>query len=256
MKKRRKKVLKKAMERDHAEEFVKLAAVIEGTPRIKDQPPLIFHEEGSNTPEYKERMLASVEKYRETLSVELRILFDRYQFVDNALKVVGVGSVGTVCGVVLLFASEEDPLFLQVKEARRSVLEPYSHFVNHESHGARVVTGQRLMQAATDVFLGHYIAESGKHFYVRQLRDVKVKPMIEIFNHNNMLGFARNCGWALARAHARSGDPAVIAGYIGKGNVLPKAIAQFADAYREQNLLDHGKLLQAIKESRIEAEMV
>ncbi|MFA6212362.1 MAG: DUF2252 domain-containing protein [Candidatus Obscuribacterales bacterium] len=256
LKKRRKKVLKKALERDHAEEYVKLAAVIDGTPRIKDQPPLIFHEEGAGTPEYKARMMPQIEKYRETLSVERRILFDRYEFVDNALKVVGVGSVGTVCGIALFFASEEDPLFLQVKEARRSVLEPYSHFVNHESHGARVVTGQRLMQAATDVFLGHYVGASGKHFYVRQLRDVKVKPMIEIFNHNNMLGFARNCGWALARAHARSGDPAVIAGYIGKGNVLPKAIAQFADAYREQNLLDHGKLLQAIKEGRIEAEMV
>lgn len=111
--------------------------------------------------------------YRESLSVERRILFDRYQYVDNALKVVGVGSVGTVCGIALFFASENDPLFLGVKEARKSVLEPYSHFVNHESNGARVVTGQRLMQAATDVFLGHYVGELGKHFYVRQLRDVK-----------------------------------------------------------------------------------
>jgi uncharacterized protein (DUF2252 family) len=200
--------------------------------------------------------MAAVQKYRESLSLERRVLFDRYQFVDNALKVVGVGSVGTVCAIALFFAAEDDPLFLQVKEARRSVLEPYSHLIYQGSHGERVVTGQRIMQAATDVFLGHYVGEGGKHFYVRQLRDVKVKPMIEIFNHNNMMGFARNCGWALARAHARSGDPAIIAGYIGKGNVLPKAIAEFADAYREQNQLDHGKLLQAIKEGRIDAEIV
>lgn len=255
LKKRRKKVLEKAQKNDSLVEFVKLAAVVDGKPRIKDQPPLIFHEPDSDTPEYRERMLKSVEMYRESLSMERRILFDKYEFVDNALKVVGVGSVGTVCGITLHFASEAEPLFLQVKEARQSVLEPYSHFINHESHGTRVVTGQRIMQAATDVFLGHYVGDTGKHFYVRQLRDVKVKPMIEIFSPQNMLGFARNCGWALARAHARSGDPAVIAGYIGKGNVLPEAIARYADAYRQQNVADHGRLLQAIKEGRIDAEM-
>jgi hypothetical protein len=110
------------------------------------------------------------------------------------------------------------------------------------------------MQAASDLFLGHYINQSGRHFYVRQLRDVKVKPLVEIYNQNNMLGFARNCGWALARAHARSGDPCIIAGYIGKGKTFAKAIAQFANAYLDQNESDHRKLIDAIKSGVIEAE--
>lgn len=109
------------------------------------------------------------------------------------------------------------------------------------------------MQAASDLFLGHYVGHAGRHFYVRQLRDVKVKPMVEIFKPENMLGFARNCGWALARAHARSGDPAIIAGYIGKSDVFAEAIAEFADKYLEQNLADHAKLVEAIREGEIEA---
>jgi uncharacterized protein (DUF2252 family) len=258
LKKRRKKVLAKALSRDSLAEFVRLGHVVGGVPRIKDRPPLIFHEEGYETVEYKQRIARSVEGYRQSLAVERRVLFDRYQMVDNAIKVVGVGSVGTTCGIALFFAAEQDPLFLQVKEARQSVLEPYSNFSNSESHGIRVVTGQRLMQAASDLFLGHYIGESetgvpDRHYYVRQLRDVKVKPMVEIFSPNNMLGFARNCGWALARAHSRSGDPAIIAGYIGKGDALPQAIAQFADAYLDQNTADHKALATAIRDGVVEA---
>jgi hypothetical protein len=109
------------------------------------------------------------------------------------------------------------------------------------------------MQAASDIFLGHYVGDTGRHFYVRQLRDVKVKPPVEIFDPKHMLGFARNCGWALARAHAKSGDPAIIAGYIGKGSVFPNAIAQFADAYMKQNLADHARMGEAIKAGTIEA---
>ncbi|MDQ5964832.1 MAG: hypothetical protein QG625_987 [Cyanobacteriota bacterium erpe_2018_sw_39hr_WHONDRS-SW48-000098_B_bin.30] len=252
LKKRRKKVLAKALSRDSVEEFVKLGHVVGGKPRIKDQPPLIYHQEGHDTPEYKARILESVDRYRQSLSVERRVLFDRYELVDNAMKVVGVGSVGTTCGIALLFAAEEDPLFLQVKEANQSVLEPYSHFANHDTNGGRVVNGQRLMQAASDLFLGHYVGDSDKHHYVRQLRDVKVKPLVEIFNPGNMLGFARNCGWALARAHARSGDAAIIAGYIGKGDTLPDAIAQYAESYADQNESDYKKLVEAIREGRIE----
>lgn len=254
LKKRRKKVLAKAINKNCATEFVKIGHVVDGAPRIKDQPPLIIREEGSDTPEYRERILDSIARYRESLAVERRVLFDRYEIADYALKVVGVGSVGTVCGIALFFASKEDPLFLQVKEARASVLEPYSHFKNHDTNGARVVTGQRLMQAASDIFLGHYVSSVGRHFYVRQLQDVKVKPMVEIFSPSNMLGFARNCGWALARAHARSGDPAIIAGYIGKGSVFSKAIARFADSYLDQNLADHARLIEAIREGIIDAE--
>jgi uncharacterized protein (DUF2252 family) len=254
LKKRRKKVLEKALNRDALSEFVKLAHVVDGAPRIKDQPPLIFHEEDSDTPEYQARMHDSVNRYRESLTTERRVLFDRYELADTALKVVGVGSVGTVCGIALFFAAKDDPLFLQVKEARESVLEPYSHFVNPVSHGERVVTGQRLMQAASDIFLGHYVASTNKHYYVRQLRDVKVKPLVEIFSPSNMLGFAQNCAWALARAHARSGDPAVIAGYIGHGKAFPEAIGQFADSYMNQNVADHAKMIEAIREGIIEAE--
>jgi hypothetical protein len=168
---------------------------------------------------------------------------------------VGVGSVGTLCAVALFFAAEDDPLFLQVKEARDSVLAPYVDFKGFASNGERVVFGQRLMQAASDVFLGHMVSPLGQHMYVRQLRDVKVKPMIEIFNAQNMLGFARSTGWALARAHARSGDPAVIAGYIGKGEVLAEAIADFAVAYAECNDRDHAALVAAVRAGRVEAEI-
>jgi uncharacterized protein (DUF2252 family) len=256
LKKRRKKVLAKAKARDAQAEFVKLAHVSDGQPRIKDQPPLIYHAEGSGTPEYRAQQLENAELYRASLPVDVRVLFDRYEYADNALKIVGVGSVGTICAIALFFAAENDPLFLQVKEARQSVLEPYSSFRSTQTRGARVVIGQRIMQAASDIFLGHYVNHIGRHFYVRQLRDVKVRPMVEIFSPRNMLGFARNCGWALARAHARSGDPAIISGYIGKGKTFAKAIGQFADTYLEQNESDHRSLLQAVKSGVIEATVL
>ncbi|MCA0314323.1 MAG: DUF2252 domain-containing protein [Candidatus Melainabacteria bacterium] len=252
LKKLRKKVLEKALKRDSFEEFVKLGHVVDGKPRIKDQPPLIFHVEDYGSAAQVERIEESIARYRESLSMDKRVLFDRYEMVDNAIKVVGVGSVGTVCGIALLFAAEDDPLFLQVKEARKSVLERYSHFKNETTNGQRVVTGQRLMQAASDMFLGHYVSVTEKHYYVRQLRDVKVKPLVEIFTPENMLGYARNCGWALARAHARSGDASIIAGYIGKGDVFAEAIGEFSVKYAEQNKEDHTRLVEAVREGLIE----
>ncbi len=144
-------------------------------------------------------------------------------------------------------------MFLQIKEARQSVLEEYSSFTNSQTNGERIVTGQRIMQAASDLFLGHYANEGGRQYYVRQLRDVKIKPLVEIYNQDNMLGFARNCGWGLARAHARSGDPCIISGYIGKGKTFAKAIAEFANTYLDQNESDHQKLISAIKSGVIEA---
>jgi Uncharacterized protein conserved in bacteria (DUF2252) len=255
LRKIRKENLAKALSRDARDEFIKLGHVVGSVPRIKDQPPLIYHEEGAGTPEYKKRQLRSVELYRESLSIERRVLFDRYELVDNAIKVVGIGSVGTTCAIGLFYAAEGDPLFLQVKEARASVLEPYSQFDNHETNGARVVHGQRIMQAASDLFLGHYVSETNRHFYVRQLRDVKVKPLVEMYSPGNMLGFATICGWALARAHSRSGDPTILAGYIGKGNAFPKAIGAFANTYMEQNEADHERLKEAIKNGVVEAEI-
>ena len=253
LKKRRKKVLSKALSRDSMSEFVRMGHVLDGQPKIKDSPPLIFHVEEAGAPAHRERITSALERYRLSLSRDTRVLLDRYELVDTAMKVVGVGSVGTFCAIGLFFAAEGDPLFLQVKEARQSVIEPYVNYSWEQSHGERVVFGQRLMQSASDLFLGHCVGDLGRHFYVRQMRDVKVKPMVEIFNPQNMQGFAQNCGWALALAHARSGDPAVIAGYIGKGDIFPAAVAQFADTYFAQNQDDHASLLIAIREGTIDA---
>jgi uncharacterized protein (DUF2252 family) len=225
-----------------------------GRLRIKDQPPLIYHANELSNPDFEARVRDDLERYRDSLPRERHVLFDRYEVADVAIKVVGVGSVGTLCAGVLFFAAEDDPLFLQVKEARDSVLAPYVDFKGFATNGERVVFGQRLTQAATDVFLDHLVGHRGRHLYVRQLRDVKVKPLIEIFTPQNMLGFARNTGWALARAHARSGDAAVIAAYIGKGDVLADAIAEFAADYADCNERDAAALLAAVLAGRVEAE--
>ena len=254
LKRRRRKVLDKALQRDSAAELVNLAHIDGGQPRIRDMPPLIYHSDDQKDPAFAERLRENVRRYRDSLPNERHVLFDRYELADVAIKVVGVGSVGTLCAVALFFAAEDDPLFLQVKEARDSVLAPYIDFKGFGSNGERVVFGQRLMQAASDVFLGHMVSPLGQHMYVRQLRDVKVKPLIEIYSAQNMLGYARNTGWALARAHARSGDPAVIAGYIGKGEALADAIANFAVAYAERNERDHAALVAAVRAGRVEAE--
>jgi uncharacterized protein (DUF2252 family) len=252
---RRKKVLQKALAHDASAEFVKMGDVHEGLPRIKDAPPLIFHPEDWREPGFADVVRGNLERYRASLSPERRVLLDRYELADVAIKVVGVGSVGTMCAVALMFAAEDDPLFLQVKEARASVLAPYVDCYEFPTNGERVVFGQRLMQASSDIFLGHAVGAAGRHFYMRQLRDVKVKPLVEIFSAANMLGFARNTGWALARAHARSGDAAMIAGYIGKKDTFANAIADFAVDYAQQNLRDHAALVAAVRAGRVDASM-
>ena len=253
LRRRRSQVLNKAMARDHAAEFVKLAHFVDGMPRIKDEPPLLFHPDEFDVPEFQKAIVGNIAAYRESLSLEKRVLFDRYEMSDVAIKVVGVGSVGTLCTVALFFAAEGDALFLQVKQVMPSVLEPYVGASPFSSNGERVVFGQRLMQAASDVFLGHFVGVAGGNYYVRQLRDVKVRPMVEIYTPANMADFARTCGGALARAHARSGDPAVISGYMGKGRVLARAIGEFAVQYADQNEADHARLIEAVREGRIEA---
>ncbi|MCL6262315.1 DUF2252 domain-containing protein [Craterilacuibacter sp. RT1T] len=252
LRRRRKKLLEKALARDSATEFVKLAHMDKGQPRIKDMPPLIYHLDTMREAAMDEAVRENLRRYRESLPPERRMLFDRYELADIAIKVVGVGSVGTLCAIALFFAAEEDALFLQVKEARSSVLAPYVDVEPFASNGERVVFGQRLMQAASDVFLGHLVGVQGRQMYIRQLRDVKVKPMVEIFSPGNMLGFARNTGWALARAHARSGDAAVIAGYIGKSAVLADAIAEFALDYAAQNERDFAALREAARLGRVD----
>ena len=166
--------------------------------------------------------------YRESLPEHTRTLFDRFHFFDLAIKVVGVGSVGTVCAVALFLAADDDPLFLQIKEARASVLEPYAGKSVHANHGQRVVAGQRLMQTASDVFLGWTRGTSGRDVYVRQLRDMKMSAMIEDMDTPLLRQYGRMCAHALARAHARSGDAARIAGYMGSGQTFDEAVGEFA----------------------------
>jgi uncharacterized protein (DUF2252 family) len=193
--------------------------------------------------------------YRESLQEDRRVLIDRYDLKDIAIKVVGVGSVGTYCTVVLLMASEQDPLFLQVKEARLSVLEAYAGKSIYPNHGQRVVNGYRLMQPASDIFLGWVEGKLGRHFYVRQLKDMKLAPLVEVFSPGFMVQYAEFCGWTLARAHARSGVPAQISGYLGKSDAFDKAIAAFASAYADQSERDHGILKKAVRSGRVEVVM-
>ena len=222
---------------------------------IKDDPPLIYHDQSINLASERDNIVTALGQYRISLQDDRKVLFDRYRLVDFAVKVVGVGSVGTFCAALLMMAEDDDPLLLQVKEARASVLEPYVGKSIYANHGQRIVVGQRLMQSASDIFLGWAEGKRGRHFYVRQLRDMKMKPLVEIFNPATMLDYAALCGWTLARAHARSGDAAMIAGYVGKSGVLDEAIARFSMSYADQAERDHAAFMNAIRKGRIEAQM-
>jgi uncharacterized protein (DUF2252 family) len=254
---RLKKQIKKAETRTVAEhEFPRMAAPHGRRYVIKDAPPLIYHHPLLNLRSSRENIERALARYRESLSDDRRILLDRYELMDVALKVVGVGSVGTFCAVALLMAADDDPLFLQIKEAGPSVLETHLGKSAYANHGQRVVVGQHLMQAASDLLLGWTLGQGGRHFYIRQLRDMKIKPLVELFNPATMFDYAMLCGWTLARAHARSSDPAMIAGYMGKKDVFDKAIATFSELYSDQAELDHAALKDAVRKGRIEVEVV
>jgi uncharacterized protein (DUF2252 family) len=248
----RKRLAKATSQSAALDDFPKLAESQGGRPVIKDDPPLIYHHQMLDTPKIRSNIEAAYADYRKTLPDDRRVLLDRYQVADFALKVVGVGSVGTLCAVFLLMAADDDPLFLQVKEARRSVLAPFVAKGRYANDGQRIVEGQRLMQAASDIFLGWTHGRSGRDFYIRQLRDVKLKPMVEIFSRSTMAEYGAVCGWTLARAHARSGDPAMIAGYLGSKDVFDKAVSTFAAAYADQAERDHAALAAAVRKGRIE----
>jgi uncharacterized protein (DUF2252 family) len=233
--------------------FPKLVDDSGGSPLIKDQLPAIFHWKDHSPGEVHPEVRQAVAQYRETLAPAHRMLFDRYDIKDAAVKVVGVGSVGTLCWMMLLMAGGGEPLILQVKEARASVLEDYAGKSVYANHGQRVVNGHRLMQPASDIFLGWTEGRLGRHFYVRQLRDVKIKPAVETFGTAEMTLFAGFCGHTLALSHARSGDPAMISGYLGKSDVFDEAIAAFSVAYADQNEKDHAVLQRAIQDGKIEA---
>ena len=222
-------------------------------PRIKDEPPLIFHPNEDLAPGLKTGYAEALASYRESLPEQTRILFDRFHFFDLAVKVVGVGSVGTMCGVALFLAADNDPLFLQIKEARASVLEPYAGKSQHLNQGQRVIVGQRLMQSASDVFLGWTRGQNGRDFYIRQLRDMKLSAVIEDWDIGMLRQYGRMCAHALARAHARSGDAAMIAGYMGSGHTFDDAISEFATEYCSQNRSDYRAFVSAIREGRIKA---
>lgn len=250
----REKRLKKVQSRTAIEhEYPELVEKVGDRPRIKDDPPFIFHQSESTTDEAQEIVAEAFRAYRETMRYDHRFLLDKFRLIDWAIKVVGVGSVGTLCGILLLLAEDNDPLFLQVKQANASVLEPYAGASPFEHHGQRVVAGQRLMQAASDLFLGWTTGRRGRHFYLRQLRDMKAKPMIEIFKPKHMLEFASCCGTVLANAHARSGDAATLSGYLGNADNFDEAIADFAVAYADQTEQDHAKLADAVRSGRVEA---
>jgi uncharacterized protein (DUF2252 family) len=233
--------------------FPKLVEQKGDVPLIKDQLPTIFHAEGHPPGEVQKVVLDALEGYRATLPSSYRALLERYRLRDVAMKVVGIGSVGTSCWVLLFTAGESDPLFLQVKEARASVLEPYAGRSEFGNHGQRVINGYRLMQPASDIFLG-WTSGPKRDFFVRQLRDIKISVRVETFGRMEMEVYATWCGRALALSHARAGHPAILAGYMGKSDTFDQAIASFAVSYAEQNARDHAALARAVKQGKVKAQ--
>ncbi|MFD9961717.1 DUF2252 domain-containing protein [Amycolatopsis sp. NPDC058986] len=249
--KRAKRVVKAARRRDNLQAFEKLTVRLGDTRRIVDDPPLVEHPPDEDV---LPSTLDLFHAYRGTLQEDRQRLLDRFQPIDVARKVVGVGSVGTRCYIVLLIGRDlGDPLLLQVKQAEASVLEKHLRGRHPRQHGKRVVTGQRLMQSASDIFLGWLTAEDGLHYYWRQLRDMKGSVDIARLRPAELQRYAELCGWTLARAHARTGDRVAIAAYLGSGDVFDRAIADFALAYADQSERDHQALVQAIADGRVEA---
>jgi uncharacterized protein (DUF2252 family) len=259
------KSLAKARTRDSMEQLGKLCRVTDGRPQIISDPPVLVPIKELLATEkavlsIEQEMTDLIGKYQRTLETDRRYLLQQYEFCDLARKVVGVGSVGARCWIVLMLGRDDsDPLFLQVKEAEASVLSRYVGASRYASQGQRVVAGQRLMQAAGDIFLGWQRAESAidgktRDFYVRQLRDWKFSVDIQMLRPEGLQIYAGLCGWTLARAHARSGDRIAIASYLGGSDVFDRAIAQFAQVYADQNERDHQSLTDAVKSGRITAE--
>jgi uncharacterized protein (DUF2252 family) len=246
-----KKMAKATEQSAHEKEFAKLTFSAGDTPRIVDQPPLIYHYGDLQEEEFRQIAIDTLKGYKKNVNLGVSMLLDRFQMVD-------VGSVGTVCGIILLMSGMGDPLFLQFKQARQSVLEPYCGANPYAHAGQRVVVGQRAMQAAGDVFLGWTTGtgERKVQFYLRQLSDAKIKPVIETMKPLNLKAYAGLCGRVLARAHARSGDPVVLTGYMGKSTTFEDALADFGVTYAEQNQRDHASLLDAIRAGRLEATQV
>ncbi len=259
------KGLAKARTRDSMQEVAKLTRIVDGQPRIISDPPLLVPidellPEQADRKGFQAQLVDLIAKYRRTLETDRRYLLEQFEFADMARKVVGVGSVGTRCWIVLMLGRDaSDALFLQVKEAEASVLSRFLGASQYHNQGQRVVAGQRLMQASSDIFLGWQRTEAGldgrsRDFYVRQLRDWKFSLDIETMVPRGMRMYGQLCAWTLARAHARSGDRIAIAAYLGGSDTFDQAITAFAAAYADQNAKDHDALVAAVASGRITAE--
>jgi uncharacterized protein (DUF2252 family) len=258
------KAFAKARTKDSMAAFSKLTQVVDGQPRIIDQPPLIVPIEqlapGTDRDALFERLRELLRGYRETLAVDRRVLLEQFELTDFAGKVVGVGSVGTRAWIALLLGRDgQDPLFLQIKQAEASVLEEILGPTEFANHGQRVVVGQRLMQATSDIFLGWLRVEAGSDgpggdYYGRQLKDWKGSAEIEQMTPKAMATYGTLCGWTLARAHARSGDRISIAAYLGNGDSFDRAMVEFSKAYAAQNERDYQALNAAVNSGRIDAQ--
>lgn len=248
VKKNREQLIAKAKIRIGDYLYPTISSEVAGRRRLIDQPPILFH---VYEKDFEQRVHMALQDYRISLPHERRVLFDRYRLEDIAVKAVGIGSVGTHCFVGLFFSAENHPLLLQFKEACPSVLEPHVGKSDYENQGQRVVTGQRLMQSSSDIFLGWTQGQQGRHFFVRQLRDMKMSAPIEGASTAQMKMYAELCGLTLARSHAKSGDAALISGYLGKTDSFDQAIGKFAMTYANQNAKDHAALVSAEKSGRI-----
>jgi len=255
--------LGKARSKDSTRAVLKLTEAVDGRLRFVSEPPLVVPMEEllgeAENEELRKRLEGMLEDYRDSLSDEHGVLLGDYSFQSIARKVVGVGSVGTRAWVMLFMGRDEgDPLLLQAKEAQASVLEPHAGASEYPNHGQRVVEGQRLMQAASDIFLGWLpavgIDDVPRDFYVRQLWDGKLSVEIETMGHALLRAYGALCGWTLARAHARTGDRIAIASYLGSGGVFDQAIVEFSEAYADQNERDYEALVEAVKSGRVQAE--
>ena len=250
---RLKNVRPRALSKTSEAIFPKLAETVKGNRKIKEDPPLIYHIKGDV--DLNKIVQIGLEDYKKSLQTDRLYLFDRFHFQDVAVKVVGIGSVGLRCYVSLFLADEDDPLFLQIKEARRSVLEPPGEKSRFMHQGHRVVHGQHVMQASSDIFLGWYRNPTGRDFYIRQLRDMKVSPEIETFGPKTLTAYATMCGWALARAHAKTGEAEMIAGYLGSKDNFDNALVQYATAYADQVEHDFETFKAAINSGRLKTKL-
>ncbi|HEY5987252.1 MAG TPA: DUF2252 domain-containing protein [Streptosporangiaceae bacterium] len=259
--KRAEKSSQKAHSRDSLQALSKLGELVDGRYRIASQPPIVVPARdlaatyGLSADEIEHVIRKQFRAYRATLQDDRRHLLERFEIIDMARKVVGVGSVGTRAFIVLLQGRDaQDPLFLQIKEATASVLEDFLPKSRYQQHGERVVQGQRMMQATSDIYLGWTKGvDANRHFYWRQLRDMKGSALIEAMKPLALTFYARTCGWTLARAHARSGDPVAISAYLGPSEAFDVSIADFSERYADQNERDYQEFVTAVRSGRLEA---